>query len=72
MSLREMPDHFICDACAARQHVDLLCAVLARPDWLPCVRCCACESHRVDDIAGTVIFPWRGLDASEHRTRRHR
>lgn len=55
MSLREMPEHFVCDACHARQPLDLLCA--ARMDWIVCVHCCQCEIHRVDDIDGTVIWP---------------
>lgn len=65
-----MPEQFLCDACAERLHVDLLCAEMASEVTLLCVQCCGCPEHHQDDIAGTVVYPWHGL-ASEHRARRH-
>jgi hypothetical protein len=75
MSLREMPDHFCCDACATAQPTDLLCTATHTRDTILCIRCCSCETHRLDaDPGGRVVFDahgWRGLHDSEHRTRRH-
>ena len=69
MSLREMPDHFVCDACQARQLLDALCGEASRGDWLACVRRCHCAVHDGwDDPGGVAIFApragkltWRGL-----------
>jgi hypothetical protein len=79
-----MPDHFGCDACASLQPLDLLCHTPApcrdtgthTQRTLLCLRCCHCETHRLDaDPGGRVVWTqqhgWRGLHDSLWRTRRH-
>jgi hypothetical protein len=68
--VREMPDAFRCDACAEVQSLDVLCTQTHTEVTALCLRCCCCETH-TQEIDGTVVYPWRGLTDSEHRTRRH-
>jgi hypothetical protein len=75
--LSAMPDHFGCDACASIQPLDLLCHATHTRDTLLCLRCCHCETHRLDaDPGGQVVWTeqhgWHGLHDSEHRARRHK
>lgn len=73
--MREMPQHFVCDACQERQHVDLLCTTTSDAVSLYCVRCCTCPVHSSHDLDGTVVFDntmtWRGLHDSPSRARRN-
>lgn len=76
MSLHEMPEAFVCDACSERLHLELLCTEGSNAVSLYCMRCCQCDGHRVDDPGGHAVLAgtpltWRGLHDSEHRTRRH-
>lgn len=64
--LREMPEQFVCDACATRHHLDLLCPGSLRRQGCLCVRCCGCDVHRLDDPGGIAVFAgtpltWRGF-----------
>jgi hypothetical protein len=78
MSLREMPQFFVCDACTERQHLDVLCTATASPAQLLCGRCCGCSGHRRDDPGGIAVFAaqagrltWCGLDGRAGRARKH-
>jgi hypothetical protein len=66
-----VPEEFVCDVCNARQPDELLCKTTSDAVSLYCVHCCTCPIHRGEDIDGTIIWTWRGLTDSEHRTRRH-
>lgn len=58
MSLREMPDHFLCDVCQEVQHLESLCVDASSAAVLRCVWCCRCAAHQADlDMPGTVIWP---------------
>lgn len=79
MSLRELPDPFLCATCHARLPLESLCVDASSAVILRCVGCCGCLAHTGGlDPGGTVVLdfrarhPWRGLDGSPHRTRRHR
>jgi hypothetical protein len=76
VSLREMPDHFVCATCGARQLLDLLCWDASTMNVQSCLTCCGCLLHHAADPGGRVVWTarqgWRGLDDSESRARRHR
>jgi hypothetical protein len=76
MSLREMPDHFVCATCGARQLLDAMCWDASTVVIQRCVRCCGCLAHsEAADPGGRVVWTaahgWRGIQDAPHRTRRH-
>lgn len=54
--LEELLDQFTCTRCHQSLPTDLRCRERSTPGELVCMRCCACDGHRVEDPGGTVIW----------------